>query len=80
MRSKIPPTIGRTVHYGSHRSEADLKPVAAIITEVHDGDDHDCVTLTVFHPMNEPGFAYMVPFSETLARGCWTWPPPAASR
>lgn len=60
------PSIGRVVHL-----TINLKPVAAIVSGVHDG-------LVDLHVLPAGGPAYDlqgVSYSEEPKEGCWTWPP-----
>ncbi len=61
------PSVGRIVHF----HYADLAPLAAIITGVHD----ETCSLTVFYPDNGPCRQVAVPFAEEPTAYHWSWPP-----
>lgn len=83
------PTVGRIVHYtnlGDKDGKYPPEQQAAIVTKVvnadgeppvgttSDTESNYKVSLHIFYPT---GDFYMqdVPFSETYARGHWSWPP-----
>ena len=86
MASKIPPTVGRIVHYGYVRNvtstsgpvvthQEPLVECAAIITKVL---PKGLVNLHVFLPNGlETRGVQDAAFFETLKEGFWTWPPKA---
>jgi len=66
-------SVGRIVHYqayGTPGGEFKSVPRAAIVAEVHDGDE---VTVVVLNPMGI--FFNRVKYADPPAPGCWNWPP-----
>jgi len=82
MAKAAPPsnaiTVGRTVHYGVTRiaagaGDTDLVvPYMALVTEV---DEEGLPTLYILHPSGQHDVQRHVLQTETLAAGCWMWPP-----
>lgn len=80
------PTVGRIVHYqsfGTPKGEYLSKPIAAIVTQVHEetlaGDTSNGLTdgdvgLAILNPTGL-FFNPKVPFSPAPRPGHWNWPP-----
>lgn len=71
------PSVGRVVHYFDglqvgETSDAPLKPNAAIIADVI--DESGRCTLARVHPDGTTEPQRYVPYSETPALHCWSWP------
>lgn len=74
-QQKKRPSVARMVHYqsfGTPGGEYPSVPRAAIVAEVHGGED-DEVTLAVLNPKGI--FFDRVKFSEEPMPGRWSWPP-----
>lgn len=68
------PSVGRIVHY--YTDDRTDQPMAAIVTGVFEGDEKLSVDLSVFQrKLPSPLIGVKVPFSDTLKRGHWSWPP-----
>ena len=71
------PSVGRVVHYqsyGTPKGEYLPEPRAAIITQVHPGDD--TVGLCILNPTGQ-FFNTSVCYADEPTPGCWNWPPRA---
>ena len=66
------PTRGRIVYYVDPLIDA--KPVAAIITDVHDPAS-GLVNLTIFAPNNDGFGRTSIRYSDGRELGTWHWPP-----
>lgn len=74
------PTVGRIVHYQSYGTpggEYLPEPRAAVITTVHDPEDHMAFPPVGLAVLNPTGmfFNQDVPFAEEPTPGHWNWPP-----